>query len=396
MLSEQDKAYVTEVLTRHLAQRQSPRADLVSPFYGTSFATNLGQGGVQELVQDALRLCIRDGWDSNPIWMLRLFDHFSLRTIDAKVNEIWERSKTPPPASANPLSMNVINGTTIFLNRITFRTKLDLLEAASGNNQPIFYVSGGVQHGKSYSTNYIDHFSNVKPFIVCKSVFEAELGTVTGAADVAADLVTLMGKSADTIPLLDTNMKLYTRKLANWVLNQAVSLNGYNCWIVLDNFQGESLRADTANFIVELSEAVTNGIFKTRCRLVLIGFDASKLMVHPGKIAGDTVTLCTSADITAAIKEILGRAIVMVNHIDVENLICTGIPTGLTRMAVINIRLQALLDAVNGLNDILSGSPTINYEQVLLEILKGLANDKPGLAELQRRLEVMRTTLLNL
>jgi hypothetical protein len=396
MLSEQDKEYVTEVLIKYLAQRGAPRAELVTPFLDTTFAIDLGQGGVRELASEAIRLCIRDGWNNNPVWMERLLDHFSLRTVDGRVNEIWERSKFPPPPSANPLSMNVINGTTIFLNRRAFRTKLDHLETAHSNNQPIFYVSGGVQHGKSYSTNYIDHFSNVKPFIVCKSVFEAELGTVTGAADVAADLVTLMGKSADTIPPLDTNMKLYTRKLANWMLNQAVSLNGYNCWIVLDNFQGDSLRADTANFIVELSEAVTNGIFKTKCRLVLIGFDASKLMVHPGKIAGDTVTLCTGADITAAIKEILDRAIVQVNHINVENLICTGIPTGLTRMEVINIRLQGLLDAVNGLNDILSGSPAINYGQVLLEILKGLENDKSGLAELQRRLEVMRTTLLNL
>lgn len=396
MLTEKDKEYVSEVLIKYVAQRQNPRADLVSPFFGTPFAIKLGQGNPRELVMDALRLCIGDGWNSDPTWLQLLLDNFQLRILDNKVNEIWERSKTRPPLPVDPLSMNIINGSTIFLNRHTLRAKLGHLETVNGNTQPIFYVSGGFQHGKSYSTNYIDHFSNVKFFIPCKLIFDPELGTVTGAADVARDLVSLMGKNVDSIPPLDTNMKLYTRKLANWVLNQAMQIINYNCWIVLDNFHGDSLRADTANFIVELSEVITNGIFKTKCRLILIGFDASKLMVNPGAIGRDTVTPCTRAHVEAAIGEILDRAAASVDENKIRDLICTGIPGDSTRMSVINIRLQGLLDAVNGLNDILYGVNGINYEQVLLEMLSGLGDQKTRLTELQLRIETMRNSMLSL
>lgn len=393
MLTEKEKAYIIDAVTSKLALKDNPRQVLTIDFIGTSFPESLGQGNSRELSTDAVRLCIQHGWEE-PIWLGKLLDIFQLKLLDPRVNEIWERCRIKPPEQEDPLMQSVINGHTIFLNRLTFRNTLKVLEGTAGNMQPILNVEGGVQHGKSYSTTYIDYFSNSRPFIPCRITFDPELGTLIGPVDLAKDLVSLMGKHTDSVPDPDTNMKLYCKKLAHWVLNQATQITGLNCWIVLDNFRGTTLRQDTAGFIVELSEMITNGIFMTRCRLVLIGFDTSQLMVHSGKVARELVKLCSPEDIDKAIKEILKIATTSVSIDTIRPLVCDGLPKGESMMSILNRRLQGLLDAVNGLNDALPrpiGSP--DYEQFLLQLHTGLSDERKRSSEIRDKLELLRNLI---
>jgi hypothetical protein len=390
MLTEEDKNYVIEMLTVQVAQAGSPRLSLVTPFNATSFAAELTGDSPIELAREAVRLCIIDGWNHNPTWMSRLLDIFQLTVTNSKIKEIWERSKTPPPPSADPLQLTVINNNTLFVNRRNLRSALVLLAAPTANVQPILIVNGGPKMGKSYSTNYIDHFSNTRNAIVpYRIVFDPELGMEIGPQELAKDLVYSMGRPVDSMPGAETNMKLYARQLAVWVLNQAVQIPAQH-WFVLDNFQGQFLRPDTKSFLIELSDRVTTGAFAQKCRLILIGFDAGLLTVDPGKVSFENVSLCTTADIQCTVDEILKRALRPVNLENILTEILGGLPAGADKMFELNQRLRCLLHAVNELNLMLAAQGTVDFERMLTAMLSELPSGAGGLPELRNRLEKLK------
>lgn len=393
MFSETDKDYITEALINEVAALEKPRETLCSAFLGTSFPQQLPQAPPNALVMEAMRLCIVDGWDHTPMWMQLLLDTFQLRAQNARIARIWERSRLQPPPAANPLDATVLNNGTPFVNRHSLRTQLNFLITTAAAAKPILVVNGGEKCGKSYSTNYIEHFSTIKSSITLyRMALDPELGFDMGARQVASDLVSLMGRMVDTIPAQETNAKLHARQLALWVLREAVQAQSQH-WFVLDNFSGERLRQDTRDFLVALSDLITTGVYPKQCRLILIGFDRALLTVEPGKIGEEIVSICTPDHVQAAITEILSRAPAAMSPATVSPFVLNNLPGDCTKMFEINQRLRALLYAVQELTDMLSLAPAIKFEDVLLRLLQGLPPGKQAMPELQSRIQQLKESL---
>lgn len=393
MFSEADKDYVIEVLTSRLALEGSPRSTLVAYFMNTSFAEDLVQGKARELAMDAVRLCSIDGWNHTPTWMERLLDVYALTVADAKVAEIWERSKHQPPPAADPLNQTVLNNSIPFVNRKTLRLHLKRLATPGANLQPILVLNGASCCGKSYSTNYISHFSNIRSITAYRLSLDPQLGLSMGPREVAMDLVYMMGRPLTNMPAPETNLNLYARQLANWVLNEAAQIPGQH-WFVLDNFRGDALLPETRNFLTALSDRITTGIFAQRCRLILIGFDRAVLTVDPGMVEEEWIAHCTLPDVAATVQEIMERADGQPYNLNnIMPYVYDNLPAGTDKMWELNQRLRALLYAVKTLSTLLAGRSDISFETVLLQMLKDLPPTAERIQELQKRLNNLGDTL---
>lgn len=380
---------MVEILTTELAVRGRPRQDLVASFYNTGFAEELTEGNPRILAIDTIRLCMKDGWNHNPTWLELIIQTFSLMTLDTKVAEIWERSKHKPAAALNPLNNFILVNGSPFVNRVAFRSKVNRLSNSAANTQPILVVSGKAQSGKSYSHNFIDHFTNHhSSTFVYKYEFDNDLGLEIGPERVAADLVAKMGRPLDKSPPLETNLRLFSRQLALWVLNEAAQTAAQH-WFVLDNFSGDKLRQDTKDFILALTDIVTTGIFQKRCRIVLMGFDSALLTVDPAQYDEEIIIQCTPADIQKTIAEILSLAPSPLNPGFVSSFVINDLPSGVAKMLELNARLRALLVAINSLKQILALMPGIDFEQILMQMLKDLPAGKAKGKELKQRLQIL-------
>jgi hypothetical protein len=396
MLSDKEKNYIIEVLIREVSPVERPRETLTAPFYGTTFPRDLTQGNPGQLVMDAVRLCLVDAWNNDPPWLVMLLRIFPLETIDAKIAEIVERIGHKPPPAPDPLDSSILNNGTPFVNRALLRLHLRRLATQAATVQPIFIVNGTAKSGKSYSANYIEQFSYTTTSVIpYRLEFDSELGLETGPVQVARDLVSMMGRPLDSIPRPDTNQKLYTRQLALWVLNEAAQTNSQH-WFILDNFRGDTLRPDTRDLLIVLSDRITTGVFPQRCRLILIGFDRALLTVDPGKIEEEMIAPLPPAEVNASLREILSRAPVPVNFNRISTLILSGLPAGEKRMPELNTRLRALLQAISEVQQILAVIPGTDYEEVLVKMLENLPGGQESLQELRKRLEDLRESAAEL
>jgi hypothetical protein len=396
MLSDADKDYVVDLLIQLVAPVERPRETLTAPFFNTTFPQDLRQGNPRELVIDAVRLCLIDAWNHTPPWLVLLLDIFRLPLLDEKVAEIVERVRHKPPPAPDPLDSTILNNGIPFVDRAPLRLHLRRLATPAATTQPILVVNGSSKSGKSYSTNYIEHFSYAQPLIIpYRLAFEAEFGMEIGPEQVARDLVSMMGRPLDSMPQPDTNQKLYTRQLALWVLNEAAQTPAQH-WFILDNFRGEKLRADTRDLLVALSDRITTGVFPQRCRLILIGFDRALLTVDPGKVEEEMIAPFKAGDIEAAVREILRRAPAPVAPERVFPLILSDLPDGESRMTELNIRLRALLYAVTEVQRILASVQGADYEEVLFAMLDQLPAGPGRMDELRRRLEELRESAVEL
>jgi hypothetical protein len=390
MFSESDKLYVIESLTRQVALSGRPREALVVPFPGTTFPEDLIEGSPRELATSAINLCIADGWKHDPTWMLLLLENFQLLTIDARVAEIWERSRHQPPPAADPLARSILNNIP-FINRTTLRKQLAVLETPAAEAQPILVVNGNDKSGKSYSTNYIEYYSDVRKSVTTYRI-PLEPGTEleTSAKDIAQDMVYLMSRPLNGMPQYDgTNLKRSCKELVNWVLSEASQTPSQH-WFVLDNFRENNLRPDVREFLLVLSDQITNGIFKRKCRLILIGTDRAMLTVDPGRIEEEIIKPCNLEDITKAVEEILERAAPYSLTLQtMMDFVVTGLPADKSKMETLNWRLRVLLTAIVKLKDILSKLPGANFETVLLQTLADLPPGRPALQQLQERLNTL-------
>jgi hypothetical protein len=392
MLSDIDKVYVIEKLIFWIAPLQDPRATLTAPFIGTTLPQNLGQGLPNQLVIEAVQLCLVDGWNHDPPWLWWLL--FPLQGTDAKIAEIMTRVRNPPPPASDPLNTTILSAGAPFVNRTELRGQLSRLATPAAKAQPIFVINGLAKSGKSYSINYIEYFSYNQPLSIIPSrlEFDSDLGPDIGPTQVASDLVSMMGRPLKDMPEPNTNQKLYTRNLALWVLNQAAQ-TPWQHWFILDNFRGEKLRPDTRDLLIALSDRVTTGVFPQQCRLILIGFDRALLTVDPGKVEEETIQPCSPDEVKASISEILKRAPVPVAADRVSPIILSNLPNGESKMVEINTRLRALLSAVSEVKQILAGLSGANYadyEKVLLKMLEDLPAGQERIQELESRLEALR------
>src|SRR6185295_6615148 len=158
--------------------------------------------------------------------------------------------------------------------------------------------------------------------------FDPELGLEMGAVQVARDLVSMMGRPLDDMPVANTNQKLYVQQLAMWILNEAAQTQTHRHWFILDNFKGDKLRQDTRELLIALSDLITKGVFPQRCRLILIGFDRALLTVDAGKVEEEQIGPCPPAEVERTIQEILTRAPVAVPPATVSGFILDNLPNG--------------------------------------------------------------------
>jgi len=316
-------------------------------------------------------------------------------TIDAKLDAIRDRVRQPPAQTpgaiqANPLDATILGDGMPFVNRSDLRSHLRRLATPAGNTKPILVVVGDKQSGKSYSIHYIDHFSyNQPPITTYRLELKEDTALETGPAEMARDLVAMMGRSVAGIPPAQTNQKLYVRNLAKWVLNEAVQVATQH-WIMLDNFTGPSLRPDTRDFIAALSDLVTTGVFAQRCRVILIGFDRAMLTVDPGKVDEEAISRTPRAEIEVCIDEIARRESPSLTREQLVSHVFEGLPKDGNRMREVNIRLRELCLAIGAVKEIAKRVPGLNIGETLLEILKDLPAGDVFLTELKSRLKELR------
>ena len=392
--SEADKDYVIQQLLTWVAGVEKPRETLTAPFFGTPFANDLTSGTPNEVILDAVRICLNDRWQNNPPWMVRLIRFLPTATVDTKLIEIIQRISVPPPPSADPLESTILNTGTPFVDRRELRLQLRRLATTAANAQPILVVSGEPKTGKSYSTRYIDYFSQNQPPIVPYQIeFDPDLGLEMGAVEVARELVAMMGRPLDDMPPPTTNQKLYVQQLATWVLNEAAQSQSQRHWFILDNFKGDKLKPETRDFLVALSDRITKGVFPQRCRLILIGFDRALLTVDAGKVEEELIGPCPPAEVETTIGEILKRAPVAVAPATISPFIFDNLPNGEKKMKELDSRLRALLYAVGKVKDILAAAPTVEYTPVLVKMLDNLPSGDDRMKELNRRLADLQSVI---
>jgi hypothetical protein len=399
MFSQQDKDFIIEKILERLTLEQSPRMFLASHFINTSLPQELAEGNAMVVLMDAMRICIADGWNHDPLWMEILLDMYQLRVANAKINEIWEKAKHKPPTAADPLTFTIINNQTPFVNRKGLRTELTTLATEQARIRPILVVTGIQKSGKSYSTNYIDHFSSVKSSVITYPVV-IEPGTELdmGPTEIAENLVMMMGAELSGKPDGNTNRKKYVNDLALWVLNKAARLENQH-WFILDNFNNNDVRPDSRDFLIALSNNVTTGIFPRKCRVILIGFDRAALSVEPGKVNEEIIDSCTDADLDIAIAEILLRGPAITDQAILANIndfVKTNLPAGAQRMEALNLRLRVLIEAVIKTNTLISAVAGVDFGAVLQQLLQDMQSFPEPLDELKKRLLTLKETLSNI
>src|SRR5436853_2702726 len=122
-----------------------------------------------------------------------------------------------------------------FLNRTDLRKRLRLLENPK-SLKPILVVTGPRQSGKTYSEMLISHFCGGRDALLhCQVPLRAGMEEITGAKEIASDLVAQVGRPVSSIPPANTNEDRWTRDLATWVLSEAMA-TPENWWFVLDGF----------------------------------------------------------------------------------------------------------------------------------------------------------------
>src|SRR5574338_378961 len=152
---DEDKDYVVQELIKWISPLDRPRETLTAPFFNTSFTIDLRDGNITELVLDAVRLCLVDGWNHDPPWLVLLIHLLPTANLDAKLIEIRQTVSVKPPAVADPLDATILNTGSPFVDRRELRHQLRRLATAAADAQPILVVSGEAKTGKSYSATYI-------------------------------------------------------------------------------------------------------------------------------------------------------------------------------------------------------------------------------------------------
>lgn len=393
MLTDDEKQYLIERLTSHVAVDNTPRATLAAPFVGTGFPAALGEGNPRQLVLQSVQLCLADAWTNDPPWLVRLIEIMPVDVVDAKLAQVRDRLRVKPPAPPNRIDATVLDNGTPFVNRTLLRGHLRRLATPAASLQPILVVSGAVQSGKSYSTEYIDHFAvqHAPPTLTCRVPLRPGTELETGPEEVAIDLVRSMGRTLQDKPLPNTNQKLLAQQLASWVLNEAVQTSN-QCWLVLDNFQGSKLRADTRDFVIALADRVTTGVFREKCRLILIGFDRAVLAVDPGRVGEERIMGVPQAEIEACVAEIARRAPVPMAVGPLVAFASMGLPNGEQRLREMNARLRALILTIDRVREIRAAIPDLDFAEVIREMLLDLPFGERLMPELETRLEALRAS----
>ena len=299
----------------------------------------------------------------------------------------------PLPAGPDPVHVTVLDNGTPFVNRKPLRAHLSRLATPAANLKPILVVTGDSKSGKSYSSEYIDHFSvQGQSTLTCRVPLREGAELETGPQEVAIELVRAMGRTLQDMPPPNTNQKLLGQQLASWVLNQAVHTTARQCWLILDNFEGDKLRPDTRDFVVALADAVTTGIFRDRCRLILTGFDRSVLRVNSGRFDTERITSLPDSEIEICVGEIAKRAPVQLTVAPLVAFACNALPNGEQRLREMNVRLRGLITIMDKVREIRPLLQDVDVAEVVGELLRDLPPGDALIPEIEKRLETLHAS----
>lgn len=395
MLSDTERSYVVELLLEGAGTQDSPRLWLLAPFVTTTLPGQVGQGTPNQLVPEVLTLCLRDEWNNNPTYLSLLLQLLPPDELNSKLADIRRRISVAPPPAPDPLASRILDTGMPFLDRSELREQLRFLAQQAANLQPILVVSGPARSGKSYSTEYIDHFSyrqKISQITTYRYSLKKEDGLQTDGFSVARRLVSLMGRPLTDVPPPLANHERLASALAEWVLNNAmqVSATGGH-WFVLDNFREPLLRDDTLQFVIALCDLVTNGQFKNRCRLILIGFDPSLLTVATERFREENINGMPKTELVACLGEILAPTPVPTK--DVLPYITKDLPAGAKKLEEVNLRLRALMRATKEIGRIVRSLPDADFDELLLAVIADLPSGPERFDELKRRLDSLRESV---
>jgi hypothetical protein len=340
MLSENDRLFVEEKLLAAVVRMAVPRQGIVA-FLHVDLAAHVSDGTPADLVRRVIALCINDGYAHVPPALVELLTN--LIPHDAEIATILNRIKTPPPAAPDPFDDQILSSKMPFLDRQQTRAALRAL-VQPFPTQPVVVVTGDKKTGKSYTSEFIAHLAGkVEGMLHCKVEISPTEGASVGAKEIARELVVCLGGNLRDEPPATTNMVAYVRDLVNWVIAEA-SKDAIRWWIVIDGFTNEEMRDDTRRFLIQLSKGVTQGVARTRHRLILLDFDRTILPLQPGLIASEKLGGIPRAEVEMVVEKLIlssGK-----RHLDADQLttkIVNGFSDPITDLQELNNRLSDLI-----------------------------------------------------
>ncbi len=346
MLTDDEKLLAIQRFTNYLAGLDEVRATAVVGL-PRSLQAQIDGGTPAVLAPSVIEIAIADGWNSGPppalIGVLSSFQHF-----DPKLPEIMARIlATPPAVAADPLSMIVLDTSSPFIDRAGLRQRL----ATFGKDalRPILVVNGAPKSGRSYTKELLVHFCRGPAVTLCCAV----KASWTEPKDLAEDLVTAVGGDIADSPPPDSNQERWITQLARWVLIKANRANQHRPtqhWFLLDGFGPADVSRPLRYFIAELANGISNGVNAANFRLILLEFERADLTVMPGRIVTDETAPVEDLEIDNGVKAILTAkgALPVVDHQAFVDLVRQGLPATDRRMPVLNKRLRALLNVLDG------------------------------------------------
>lgn len=251
--------------------------------------------------QKVLQLCMEDGWTRRPPSIIRFL---GLLPLDSTAERLIAKLKVPPPPTADLDFSHVLSTSQPFLDRQALRNRLRLLTSQDAP-KPILIVTGEKRSGKSYTAEYVDDFCLRRPQIQVSRQKVFSGGSPT-AAELALDIVATLGRPADNFPVQNTNADRWPLELANWALVEA-NLTSENWWFVFDGFDNPNVPKDTRAFINFMVDRITNGVYRRKFRVVLLGYERGSLTASPGKIDVDSTGPLADDHIRACVEEIWRR-----------------------------------------------------------------------------------------
>lgn len=300
MLEPYEQDLVLGLLIRRASLTESPRQSLVVGL-DSRLAAKFPSGSPTELADRALKLCMDDGYQIAPpaiVGLLRLIED-----LDGLIPHIIARVHQPPPATPDVFDAVVLDTKQSFLARNSTRSNLRAL-LDQKPYRPVVAINGPRGMGKSHTSAFIEHVLRQHTDIQhCIVPLAKDQSLDIGARELASDLITLMGGNPRTLAPQCTNGDRWAQELANDVISEGVK-SGEIWWIVLDGFNGPSLRVDTKLFITKLAASLMSGIAQKRFRLVLLDFDTSTLTIPPVKIADETTGTISAIAVSRCIEEL--------------------------------------------------------------------------------------------
>lgn len=178
----------------------------------------------------------------------------ALRLLLEPIQKHLENRQAPSGLFTDPFKTCLVDDTTPFIDRITYREKLEDLFK---KRKRYLVVNGPLGSGKSHSQLLILEIAKKKghkmSYIDLTNEIPAKYYPNDLARQIASDL-TLPG--TDKMPEPQEMGEQYVRELFDWLVEKMKLDESRITWIVLDGFDNEDLHPNTRDFLFKLIQAI--------------------------------------------------------------------------------------------------------------------------------------------